>query len=278
MPMRVNTNLTSLLLGNNISRSQTQLNKSFARLSSGLRINVAADDAAGMGISENLRAEMRSLRQANRNTMDGMSMVQTAESSLGEVGDRLSRMRELAVQSASGTLSPTARNAIQTEFSALQTEVERIANVTEFNGLSLSNGSAATPVDVQVGANNVPANDRVAVNLQDVRATTLGVDPATINVATQVGAQNAISAIDNAIGQVNSGRAAYGASQNQLTSAMHNVQSYTENLVDAESRIRDVDFAAGIAEKTRQQVLSQASVSLLAQSNMTRQTALGLLK
>ncbi|HCP48257.1 MAG TPA: flagellin FliC [Deltaproteobacteria bacterium] len=278
MPIRVNTNMTSLLIGNQAARSKAQLDKTFAQLSSGLRINMAADDAAGMGISESLRSEMRSLRQANRNTMDGISMVQTAESSLGEVGGRLSRMRELAVQSANGTLNPADRNAIQAEFSALQSEVERIANVTEFNGLSLSNGSAATPVDVQVGANNVAANDRVAVNLQDVRATTLGVDPASINVATQAGAQNAITAIDNAISQVSAGRSAYGATQNQLTSAMHNVQSYTENLVAAESRIRDVDFAAGVAEKTRSQILNQASISLLAQSNVSSQTALGLLK
>ncbi len=278
MPLRINSNISSVLIQKSLGKNQNRLHQTFAKLSSGLRINQAADDAAGMGISESLRAEMRGLQQASRNVSDGMSLVQTAESSLSEVGNNLSRMRELAVQSASGTLNANDRANIQAEFSALQTEVDRIANSAEFNGIQLSDGSAAAPLDVQVGAGNVPANDRIAVNLQDARGATLGVDAASIDVTTQANAQNAIAAIDAASTTVNTGRAAYGAVQNSLTSASHNLQSYTENLVDAESRIRDVDFAAATAEKARGDVLGQAGIALLAQSNINASKALGLLK
>jgi len=278
MPLRINNNISSLLIQKSLGTNQNKLRQTFAKLSSGLRINHAADDAAGMGISESLRSEMRSLQQASRNVDDGQSLVQTAESSLSAVGNNLSRMRELAVQSANGTLNANDRANIQAEFSALQTEVDRIANSAEFNGVQLSDGSATAPLDVQVGAGNVAANDRISVNLQDARGATLGVDAASINVNTQAGAQNAIAAIDAASTQINTSRAAYGAAQNSLTSASHNLQSYTENLVDAESRIRDVDFAAATAEKARSAILGQAGVALLAQSNINSSKALGLLK
>jgi len=278
MALRINNNIASLLTGKQVGRSQNRLRANFAKLASGLRINQAADDAAGLGISESLRAEMRGLQQANRNVADGMSMVQTAESSLGEIGNNLSRMRELAVQSANGTLNANDRANIQAEFSALQTEVDRIANSSEFNGIQLSDGSAAAPLDVQVGAGNVAANDRISVTLQDGRAATLGVDAATIDVTTQGNAQNAISAIDNAITSVNTGRSAYGAAQNALTSASRNLESYNENLTAAESRIRDVDFAAETADKARNDILGKAGIALLAQANINSSTALGLLK
>jgi len=278
MPLRINSNIASLLIGQQVGSSQNRLRGNFAKLASGLRINQAADDAAGLGISESLRAEMRGLQQANRNVADGMSMVQTAESSMGEIGNNLSRMRELAVQSANGTLNANDRANIQAEFSALQTEVDRIANSAEFNGIQLSDGSAGAPLDVQVGAGNVAANDRVAVTLQDGRGATLGVDAASIDVTTQANAQNAISAIDNAITTVNTSRSAYGAAQNALTSASHNLQSYTENLTAAESRIRDVDFAVETADRARNDILSKAGIALLAQANVNPNTALGLLK
>jgi flagellin len=278
MALRINNNIASLLIGKQVGRSQNRLQSNFAKLASGLRINQAADDAAGMGISESLRAEMRGLQQASRNVSDGMSMVQTAESSMGEIGNNLSRMRELAVQSANGTLNANDRAAIQAEFSALQTEVDRIANSAEFNGIQLSDGSAAAPIDVQVGAGNVAANDRISVNLQDGRAATLGVDAASIDVTTQATAQTAIDAIDTAITTVSTSRAAYGAAQNSMISASHNLQSYTENLVEAESRIRDVDFAMETADKARNDVLGKAGIALLAQANISSSTALGLLK
>jgi len=278
MALRINSNIASLLIGKQVGRSQNRLQTNFTKLASGLRINQAADDAAGMGISESLRAEMRGLQQASRNVSDGMSMVQTAESSMGEIGNNLSRMRELAVQSANGTLNANDRAAIQAEFGALQTEVDRIANSAEFNGIQLSDGSAAAPIDVQAGAGNVAANDRIAVNLQDGRAATLGVDAASIDVTTQATAQTAIAAIDTAITTVSTSRAAYGAAQNSMISASHNLQSYTENLVEAESRIRDVDFAAETADKARNDILGKASIALLAQANISQSTALGLLK
>ena len=277
MPLRFNKNIASLLIQKQVGGSQDRLRSNFAKLASGLRISKAADDAAGLGISENLRAEMRGLQQANRNVSDGMSMVQTAESSMGAIGNNLSRMRELAVQSANGTLNANDRANIQAEFNSLQGEVDRIANSTEFNGIQLSDGSAG-PIDVQVGAGNVAANDRVTVNLQDGRAATLGVDAASIDVTSQANAQNAISAIDNAITSVNTSRAQYGAVQNTFTSASHNLQNYTENLVAAESRIRDVDFAAEAADKTRNDVLGKAGIALLAQANFSSGSALGLLK
>ena len=277
MALRINNNISTLLIQKQLGGSQNRLRSNFAKLASGLRITQAADDAAGMGISESLRAEMRGLQQANRNVSDGMSMVQTAESSMGGIGNNLSRMRELAVQSANGTLNANDRANIQAEFSSLQGEVDRIANSTEFNGLQLSDGSAG-PIDVQVGAGNVAANDRVTVALQDGRGVTLGVDTASIDVTSQANAQTAIDAIDSAITTVNTSRAAYGAAQNTLTSASHNLQSYTENLVAAESRIRDVDFAAETAQMARNDVLGQVGVALLAQSNFNSSRALGLLK
>ncbi len=277
MPLRINNNIASLLIQQKVGGSQDRLRSNFAKLASGLRISQAADDAAGLGISESLRAEMRGLQQANRNVSDGMSMVQTAESSMGEIGNNLSRMRELAVQSANGTLNANDRANIQAEFNSLQSEVDRIANSAEFNGQQLSDGSTGA-VDVQAGAGNVPANDRITVNLQDGRGATLGVDAGSIDVTSQVNAQNAISAIDSAITTVSGSRAAYGAAQNTLTSASHNLQSYTENLVAAESRIRDVDFAAETADKARNDILGQAGIALLAQANLNPNTALGLLK
>ncbi len=278
MPLRINNNITSLLMGQQLGRSQNRLQKTFAQLSSGLRINHAADDAAGMGISESLRAEMRGLQQANRNISDGMSMVQTAEGSLGSIGSNLSRMRELAVQSANGTLNANDRANIQAEFNSLQTEVDRIANSAEFNGIQLSDGSVGAAVQIQVGAGNVAANDRVAVNLQDARGATLGVDAGSINVTTQAGAQNAITAIDQAITTVSTARADYGAAHNTLSSASDNLQTYSENLVAAESRIRDVDFAEATANRTRDDILSRAGVALLSQANTLPSTAIGLLK
>ena len=274
MALRINSNVASVFSQKHLSRSQERLSDNFAKLSSGLRITKAADDAAGLAISESFRADIRSLSVAVRNTNDGISMVQTAESSLSEIGSALSRMRELAVQSSSDVLQSAERVYLNTEFVALRGEINRIADVTEFNGLKLSNGVTAS-VDVQVGIRN-SGNDRITVTLQDADATALGVGATAINTA--VTAQAALTTLDTAIDSNNLRRANYGSVQNTLSSALHNLESYSENLVAAESRIRDVDFASETADMTRNSIFQQAGVAVLAQANVSPQVALQLLQ
>lgn len=276
MALRINTNVASVFAQKHSSRTQENLRANFEHLSSGLRITKAADDAAGLAISEGMRAEIRSLHQASRNTNDGISMVQTAEGALSEITNIVSRMRELAVESSSAILQATERAYLATEFTALQGEIDRISATTNFNGLQLANGSTAS-VAVQVGIFN-SANDRITVNLQDSRSATLAIDTGTIDLTTAATSQTAITALDVALDSVNNSRATLGAAQNRLTSSMHNLENYTENLIEAESRIRDVDFAAETADLTRNQIFSQAGVAVLAQSNQSPQAALSLLQ
>ena len=275
MAIRINTNIDSVFAQKHLARTGRAQRSSMARLSSGLRITKAADDAAGLAVSEKMRAQVKSLKMAQRNTQDGISMVQTAEGALQETGAILSRMRELAVESSSEVLQATERAYLQTEFTALQNEIERIADSTEFNGLNLSDGTT-TNVDVQVGIFNT-SDDRIAISLQDSQTATLGVDTGTVTLGTAATSQSAITAIDTAIDSVNNSRATYGAVQNQLTSAMRNLENYTENLTEAESRIRDVDFAAETATMTRNSIFSQAGISVLSQANSSPQAALSLL-
>jgi flagellin len=277
MTLRINNNVASIFAQKHLTRTQDRLAANFDHLSSGMRITRASDDAAGLGMSENMRAEIRSLKQALRNQNDGISMIQTAEGSLGEVGNNLMRMRQLAVQSASDVVAATERAYIQTEFAALQLEVDRIANSTEFNGVFLSNGVVPTVV-IQVGINNVAANDRITVTMQDATTANLAIPGATVNVTTSANARTTLALLDTALASVNTSRAAYGANQNAITSAMHNTQSYSENLVASESRIRDVDFAAETGELTRNTVFQQAGIAILAQANQSTQSALQLLQ
>jgi len=277
MALRINTNVSSVFAQKFVNRTSQRLQSSMEHLSSGLRITKAADDAAGLAVSEKMRSQIRSLRMASRNTSDGISMVQTAEGGLNETTNMLSRMRELAVEASSAVLQATERAYLATEFTALQNEMERIADSTEFNGLNLSDGSTAS-VDVQVGIFNVAAQDRIAVTLQDAHTLTLGVDTLAAGLSTAVTAQAAIGLIDTALDSVNDSRADYGAIQNRLSSAMRNLENYTENLVEAESRIRDVDFAAETAELSRNQIFQQAGISILAQANSSNQVALSLLQ
>jgi len=274
MALRINNNVASVFSQKHLSRSQERLSDNFAKLSSGLRITKAADDAAGLAVSESMRADIRSLSVAVRNTNDGISAVQTAESSLAEIGSSLSRMRELAVQSSSAVLQSSERVYLNTEFVALRTEITRIADVTEFNGLKLSNG-ATTSVAVQVGIRD-SGNDRITVTLQSANATALGINATAINTAAT--AQTAITTLDTAIDSNNLKRANYGSVQNTLSSALHNLESYSENLVGAESRIRDVDFASETADMTRNSIFQQAGVAVLAQANVSPQVALQLLQ
>jgi len=222
-----------------------------------------------------MRSEVRSLKQAMLNINDGISMIQTAEGSLGEIAGNLMRMRQLAVQSASGVIQSQERTYIQTEFAALALEVDRIANVTEFNGLALS--SAAVNVTIQVGINATPtADNQLVVALQDANLLALALN--TNDVASEANARTALTALDIALTSINTSRAAYGAKQNSLNSALHNLESYTENLVAAESRIRDVDFAAETADMTRNSVFQQAGIAVLSQANSSPQAALQLLQ
>ena len=276
MAIRINTNVDSVFAQKNLARTQRGMRSSMQKLSSGLRITKAADDAAAMGVSEKMRAQITSLKMAQRNTNDGISMIQTAEGALDETADILNRMRELAVESASEVLQATERAYLQTEFTALQGEIERIADSTEFNGLNLSDGTT-TEVAVQVGIFNVAAQDRVTVTLQDSQTATLGVNTGAVDLGSAANSQTAITAIDTAIDSVNNSRASYGAAQNQLGSALRNLENYTENLTETESRIRDVDFASETAEMTRNQIFSQAGISILSQANSAPQAALSLL-
>ena len=275
MAIRINTNVDSVFAQKNLARTQRSMRGSMQKLSSGLRITKAADDAAAMGVSEKMRAHITSLKMAQRNTNDGISMIQTAEGALDETADILNRMRELAVESSSEVLQATERAYLQTEFAALQGEIERIADATEFNGLNLSDGTT-TSVDVQVGIFNT-GNDRITVSLQDSQTATLGVDTSSVALTNAASSQSAITEIDEAIDSVNNSRATYGAAQNQLSSALRNLENYTENLTETESRIRDVDFASETAEMTRNQIFSQAGISVLSQANSSPQAALSLL-
>ncbi len=275
MPLKINSNIVSLFAQRNLNRTQSSFNSNINRLASGLRINKAADDAAALAISEGLRADMRSAQQAGRNIGDGMSMVRTAEGTVSNQRELLGRMRELAVQSSSGTLNPSDRSIIQEEFSSLQSEFDRLANSSEFNGLALNDGSAA-PVGVQVGIQNTPS-DQITVNLSDTRAAAVGVDAASADVSTQGNAQSAIDAIDGALDSLNNTSAGYGAVENRLSSAYSSYQTTFENMYEAESRIRDADYAAQTADFSRNQILQQAGMAVLAQANSLPSTASSLI-
>ena len=274
MALKINYNEVSGKAMANVYQNQRGLSRTFSRMSSGLRINSAADDAAGLGMAENLDAEARSLRQAQRNTHDGISVIQTAEGASDEIGNIIKRMRELAVQSSSGTMDNVERGYINTEFSELASEVTRIANVTEFNGVSLTNGAGT--LNVQVGANG-GADDRIAITTKDLKATTLAIDTGNISMANAVSAQAALAKLDLALDTVNSARSSFGSVQNRLESALNNLETYTANLQSAESRIRDADFAHESAQLAKYQIMQQAGVSVLGQANGLNSGALRLI-
>ena len=270
MGLRVNTNIFSLNAQRNLSNVSQRLSGNFARLSSGLRIANASDDAAGLGISERLRAQTRSLDQAGRNTQDGISLIQTAEGALGEVSANLIRARELAVQASNGTLSTGDRTALNTEFSAILTEIDRVASDTEFNGNSLLNTTGT--IDIQVG---LDSGDTISASLVDTTSTTLTVNGQSLTTASN--ASTALSRIDSAIDIVTTARGSLGAVQNTLQSTLRSIQNNSENLSAAESRIRDVDVAQESADLTRNSILQQAALSVLAQANLQPQLALSLI-
>ena len=272
MAITVNTNVASMNAQRNLSKSGSALATSFERLSSGLRINRAGDDAAGLAISEDMKANIRSMNQAERNANDGISLLQTAEAGLSEVGGILGRMRELATQSASGTLDATQRGYVDEEFQALATEIDRLGAVSEFNGTALLDGTAN--VDLQIGINNT-ADDRINVTIAAMDTVGLGIDASLVDTAAN--AQTAIDDIDAAIETVSGQRATIGATENRLQITVSNLSSARENLSAANSRIRDVDVASETAALTRNNILQQAGVSVLAQANQAPSLALSLL-
>lgn len=279
MPLYVNTNVPSRFAQRQLGRNQAAAQKSLERLSTGLRINSAADDAAGLAISNKFRSQIRSLEQAARNASDGISVIQTAEGALDQMGEILTRMRELGIQSANGSLTDTDRTFIDGEFQSLSAELNRIAETTDFNGQKLLNGSASAGIAFQVGAGNT-TNDRITVSIANTQASQLGTAGTKLNtqgVSTVTKSQNALGIIDAAITQISNTRSNLGASQNRLTVTIDNIGTSVENLAAANARIRDVDVARETAQLTRAQILVQAGVSVLAQANQAPQVALSLL-
>lgn len=276
MGLRINTNTASLNAQRNLRSTKLGLDKSLERLSSGFRVNRAGDDAAGLAISENLKAQIRGLKQASRNAQDGVSLIQVAEGSLNEISSILIRLRELGVQAASDTIGPVERQFLNVEYDQLVSEIDRIADGTEFNGTLLLSGTGSI-LDFQVGTRNDPNIDRLSFDASkaDANSAALGVN--LTSVADKASAQNSLSAIDAAIVSVSAMRADFGAVQNRLQSTINNLAVSLENMAAANSRIRDVDVAEETAELTMNNVLLNAGTSVLAQANQTSQVALGLL-
>jgi flagellin len=275
MALSIQTNVASLSAQRNLSKAQITLGTSFNRLSSGLRINTAKDDAAGLAISESMRMQIRSYGVTERNANDGISMAQTAEGALGEVSNVLGRMRELAIQGASGAIGTSDRTYLQTEFSSLQAEVSRILTSTKFNGTQLLK-TASSGVSFQVGIDNTGA-DRITVTFGGVNLSSMVA--ASTKVSGSAGnSQNALGVIDSALTKVSTARARFGAAMNRFEITTSNIQTARLNLTAAASRIRDVDVAEETATLSRSQVLATAGVSVLAQANSSPQLALGLLR
>jgi len=274
MALRINTNLASIGAQKHLANSTRRLGKSFDKLASGLRVVRASDDAAGLGISERMRARIRSIAQASRNASDGINLVQTGEGGLNEINEILNRMRELAVQSANGTSTGNDRDTMDQELQQLVLEIDRIAQATAFNGNNLLDGSLTT-VTLQIGENTVSGVDTMEITLDSARASALTVDSLDIGSGGDV--NSAISNIDGAITAVTRLRGQLGAFQNRLDATVNNLAVSIENLQAAESQIRDVDVAAETANLTRLSIMQQAGVSILAQANVQPQAALSLL-
>lgn len=276
MGFRINTNVASQSAQRNLGVNTRETESNLAKLSSGSRITKASDDAAGLAISEKMKANMRSLKQADRNANDGISMIQTAEGALNETSSILTRMRELAIQTSSDTVGDSERNMTDMEYQNLKQELDRISQVTEFNGQKLLNGEG-NKYDFQIGANNNADQDRISFDAKAVnsRMDNLGVD--SLSVKTKDGSQASLATVDQAIEKVSGFRAYLGALQNRLVSTSNNLQVTGENLAQANSRIRDVDYADATAQQAKNSILTSAGTSVLAQANMSGQNALKLI-
>ena len=275
MALVLQTNVASLEAQKNLSNTQHALQTNFQRLSSGYRINSAADDASGLAISESLRSQVGSFTVAERNANNAISMAQTAEGSLGQISGTLGRMRELAVQGSNGDLGATDRDYLQTEFSALSSEIDRISQSSKYNGKDLLSG-AATDITFQVGINN-STSDQIKVSFGGVSLTDLKLDKTSVDGADSTNALAAIDSVDAAQSSLSNMRAGYGAAMNRLQTTVSNIQTFRSNLSAANSRIRDADVAEEAAQMSRNQVLQQAGAAVLAQANQSPQIALKLL-
>jgi flagellin len=276
MGLRINTNVQSLRAQNSLSKVEENKANTLAKLSSGTRINKAGDDAAGLAISEKLKANIRGTQQATRNAGDGISMIQTAEGGLSESSNILIRLRELSVQASSDTIGDQERKFANLEFQQLTNEMERIATSTQFNGKSLLDGKGEK-LDFQIGIMNDSANDRLSYDSGAISAKVSDLGVAGLGVETKDQAQTNLEKIDAAINGVNANRASLGALQNRLQSTISNLEVRTENLSAANSRIRDTDIAQESAEMTKANILSSAATSVLAQANSAGSTALKLI-
>jgi flagellin len=274
MAMSIQTNVASISAQKNLLKAETGLNSSMAKLSSGFRITSASDDAAGLSISANLGSQIRSYNQATRNASDGLSLVQTAEGAMNEIGSILTRLRELSVQSASDGVGNTERLYIQDETNALTTEINRIANASEYNGTALLN-SASTSLTFQVGIRNVAANDQISIATVNVNASSLAVN--SLSLSSKTTAQAALATLDSAMQTLSQRRSTFGAVGNRLNSVVSTIATASENLSAAQSRVRDVNVAEETSKLARTQVLMQAATSILAQANTQPQLALRLL-
>ncbi|MEK2644235.1 flagellin N-terminal helical domain-containing protein [Bdellovibrio sp. BCCA] len=276
MGMRISTNVSAINAQRTLVNSQRQIGKSMEQLSSGSRINKAADDAAGLAISENLKSQIRSLSQAGRNANDGISMVQTAEGGLSEISNILTRMRELGVQASSDTVGDTERGFLDKEVQQLKSEAQRITQTTKFGTTKLLDGSG-DKFDFQVGIGNSEEADRISFNAGETNAQIDSLGIAGFDFSSKAGAQEALEMVDKAQTQVNGYRANLGALQNRLQSTVDNLGVQHENISAANSRIRDTDVALASAESTRNQVLLAANTSVLAQANSMPNSALKLI-
>ena len=282
--MRINHNISSMITQGAMFKTNRALNKSLEKLSTGLRINRASDDAAGLAISENLRTQVRGAAQAQRNALDGISALNIAEGAMNEISDILQRMRELAVQSANDTLTSTERGYTNQEFDQLTDEIQRIADVTNYNGMDLLSDTAVaadrfgggTGSVLWIDANETVGEDSITITIDTLTTNAAGLNIDTLVVNSQTAAVDAISDLDDAISSVNTNRASVGAFVNRLEHAVNNLMVSETNQQAAESNIRDVDFAKETAEFTKNQILVQSSTAMLAQSNMLPSTVLSL--
>jgi flagellin len=280
---RINHNVPAMITGGSLRKVGRQLEKSLEKLSTGLRINRAADDAAGLSVSEQLRTQVRGLAMGNRNIQDGIALINIAEGALNEVEDILQRMRELSIEAANDTLTVRERSFVQIEIDNLKNEVDRIANGTQYNSMKLLNGDATSPWSaggiLHVGPNdNTNGSDTIVITIGGVTTGSLGIFDTDLLVTSQTGATNAISSLDMALFSVNSLRADLGAITNRLEHALNNQENQEQNMTAAESTIRDADFAFETAQFTRAQILSQSSTAMLAQANQLPQNVLQLLQ
>ena len=275
MGLRVNSNIASLNAQRSLSTTTERLQANYRRLSTGLRISTASDDAAGLAISERFRAQVRSTNQAIRNAQDGISLTQTGEGALNEVSSILIRMRELSIQASNGTVSDADKSTLNQEFSDLINEIDRIAQSTTFNGVNLLDGTGSTLV-FQVGTGTAAGIDTIQLSTSDTLASTLGLS--SLDIGSSGSPTVAVSMLDTAINSVSRVRGQFGAAQNRLSTTIANLQIQSETRSAAESRIRDVDVAVETSALTRNSILQQAAISILAQANTQPQAALTLLQ